>query len=464
MSHAPPPSSVHPGPPSSPSSPAADRTKPHQLYQQNHPKDQTPHTPTSPPLMSVSAQNYASSFSTTRTSPAQTFQFGSLSSPPSSVAMSTQVSQQPTVTSTTSFPTPASSAGGNFVNNLTIDEAEGIAKNGTTDSRKDGESYTGKEVGLDVMDIDTSEHRRTDHDRQKRGADKIPDDNTMDLDHRAASSTQEEELKLSALRQNIGTAFHLCKSSYTASGPNPSLDLISLYGLGPVASSVARTDPVTGEKINRLRKSYEGKIKGLGLAGRNKPVKAEPGATGGLKYLTLWPEEEWQNQKVYGKDIKVAAPDSSFFRQQLKAMKMEPGVLPNHEIWEDALGHEKASKVMVANDASMAKAAGTVPGSIRQPVHTNGTPSMISTPATEYTRPKRTGKKRSYNDSSFVGYGEGFPDDEVDLDSGRYSNSEEGGRGQGKKKRKKDHISGVSPNLSERSGSYGVGMFGVGAR
>ncbi|PGH10052.1 hypothetical protein GX51_00319 [Blastomyces parvus] len=463
MSHAPPPSSVHAGPPASPSSPAVDRAKPHQLYQPNHPKDQTPHTPTSPPLMSVSAQNYASSFSTTGTSPAQTFQPASLSSPPSSVAMSTQVSQQPTVTSTTSFPTPASSAGGHFTSNQTMDDAEGISKNGATDEQKDGELCTGKEVGLDVMDIDTSEHRRTDHDRQKCDIGTIPDGNTMDLD-RAVSSTQEEKLNLKALRQDIGTAFHLCKSSYTASGPNPSLDLVSLYGLGPVASSVARTDPVTGEKINRLRKSYEGKIKGLGLAGRNKPVKAEPGATGGLKYLTLWPEEEWQNQKVYGKDIKVAEPDSSFFRQQLKAMKMEPGPLPNHEIWEDALGHEKTSKVMVANDASLAKAAGTVPGAIRQPVHTNGTPSMISTPTTEYTRPKRTGKKRSYNDSSFVGYGEGFPDDELDLDSGRYSNSEEGGRGPGKKKRKKDHISGVSPALTERSGSYGVGMFGVGAR
>ncbi|EDN02927.1 predicted protein [Histoplasma mississippiense (nom. inval.)] len=213
-------------------------------------------------------------------------------------------------------------------------EAEDISNNVTTDPRKDGESYVGKGIGLDLMDIDTSDHRRTDHDRQNRGLDQSFGGNTMDLDYKATSSTQEEELSLAALQQDIGTAFHLCKSSYTVSGPNPSLDLVSLYGLGPVASSVARTDPVTGEKINRLRKSYEGKIKGLGLAGRNKPVKAEPGTPGGLKYLTLWPEEEWQNQKVYGKDIKVAEPDSSFFKQQLKAMKMEPGSLPNHEFWE----------------------------------------------------------------------------------------------------------------------------------
>ncbi|PGH30929.1 hypothetical protein GX50_06286 [[Emmonsia] crescens] len=463
MSHIPPSSSSHAGPPPSPSSPAVDTAKSHQVHQQNRPKDQTPHTPTSP-LMSVSTQNYASSFSTTQTSPAQTLQPASLSSPPSSIAMSTQVSQQPTVTSTTSFPTPASSVGGHFANNPTMDEAESTSKNATAGPRKDGESFMGKESGLDFMDIDTSGHRRTDHDRQKKGSGRNLDENTMDLDYRAASSLQEEDLSLAALQQDIGAAFHLCKSSYTASGPNPSLDLVSLYGLGPVAASVARTDPVTGEKINRLRKSYEGKIKGLGLAGRNKPVKAEPGAPGGLRYLTLWPEEEWQNQKVYGKDIKVAEPDSAFFRQQLKAMKMEPGTLPNHEFWEDALGHEKPVKVIAATDLSMGKTAGPFPGPVRQPMHTNGSPPMISTPTTENTRPKRSGKKRSYNDSSFVGYGEGFPDDEADLESGRYSNSEEGGRGQGKKKRKKDHISGVSPTLTERSGSYGVGMFGVGAR
>ncbi|OAX81367.1 hypothetical protein ACJ72_04289 [Emergomyces africanus] len=431
-------SSSHTGPPPSPSSPAVDTAKSHQLHQQNRSKDQTPHTPTSPPLMSVSAQNYASSFSTTRTSPVQTLRPASLSSPPSSVAMSTQVSQQPTVTSTTSFPTPASSVGGHFANNHTMDEVEGAPKNVTADTLKSEESSMGKESGLDFMDIDTSEYRRTDHDRQKKGPDSNLDENTMDLDYRAVSSSQEEEISLAALQQDIGTAFHLCKSSYTTSGPNPSLDLVSLYGLGLVAASVARTDPVTGEKINRLRKSYEGKIKGLGLAGRNKPVKAEPGATGGLRYLTLWPEEEWKNQKVYGKDIKVAEPDSSFFRQQLKAMKMEPGTLPNHEFWEDALGHEKPPKVIAAADVSMAKTTtGTVPGSIHHSIHTNGAPPSISTSSAENTRPKRTGKKRSYNDSSFAGYGEGFPDDEADLESGLYSNSEEGGRGPGKKKRKK---------------------------
>jgi Rox3 mediator complex subunit. len=136
-------------------------------------------------------------------------------------------------------------------------------------------------------------------------------------------------------------------SSLTApivTGPDPSVDLVSLYGLGSIAHSVARMDPVTGEKINRLRKSYEGKLKGLGLAGRNKPHKQEIGAPGSLRYMTLWPEEEWQNQKVHGKAIKVSDMDSALQNLQSRAMQMEPGPIPNNDWWEDILGHEKQAK------------------------------------------------------------------------------------------------------------------------
>lgn len=207
-----------------------------------------------------------------------------------------------------------------------------------------------------------------------------------------------------------------------------------------MAASVARTDPVTGEKINRLRKSYEGKLKGLGLAGRNKPVRHEPGAPGGLRQMTMWPEEEWHNQKVFGKEIKVAEPDSAMLKLQMRAMRMEAGTVPNHEYWEDALGHEKSSKQGgTPGDTGMRKSIGPGAGNSRQPGQSNGTPRAAPTPQSpENSRPKRAGKKRSYNDSSFAGYGEGYADDDdVDLDAGSYSNSEEGSRASGKKKRKK---------------------------
>ncbi|PGH01552.1 hypothetical protein AJ80_08986 [Polytolypa hystricis UAMH7299] len=417
----------------------------------------SPHTPTSPPLMSLSSQNYASNFSATQVSPPQTASQSAtiFSSPPSSTTMSTQTSQQPTLATTNSFPTPASSVSGQFAHVAPAEETDGAVKDASSRQSNDNNAE-------DLMDIDASSHRRTDHDRQRddAGGTAALDENPMDVDHEMTSPARDGGLDPASLQEDIGTAFHVCKSSYTASGPNPSWDLVSLYGLGPVAASVARTDPVTGEKINRLRKSYEGKIKGLGLAGRNKPVKNEVAAPGTLRHMTLWPEEEWHNQKVYGKEIKVAESDSSFYKLLTRAMKMEPGRVPNHEFWEDALGHEKPLKHIDA----LKKPGGATPGPVRPTTQANGA-APVSTPThnRESGRPKRTGKKRSYNDSSFVGYGEGFPDDGDDLDGGLYSNSEEGGRGSGKKKRKKDHISGVSPPL-ERGGSYGVGMFGVGAR
>lgn len=189
-----------------------------------------------------------------------------------------------------------------------------------------------------------------------------------------------------------------------------------------------RADPATGEKINRLRKSYEGKLKGLGLAGRNKAVKNEGGQSGGLRHLMMWPEEEWQIQKVHGKEIKVAEAESALHKLQMRAMKLEPGPLPNSEYWEDVLGHEKSSKHI---NIESGKRAVSTPNAMRPVVHTNGAPVGTAAGASERLRPTR-GKKRHYDDNSFVGYGEGFVDDEDEA--AMYSNGEDRS---GKKKRKK---------------------------
>lgn len=181
-------------------------------------------------------------------------------------------------------------------------------------------------------------------------------------------------------------------------------------------------DAVTGEKINRLRKSYEGKLKGLGLSGRNKPIKSDGNLSGGLRQLTMWPEEEWQNQKVFGKEIKVAGMDTALHQLQMNAMKMEPGPVPNNDYWEDVLGHEKPSKSVGASDTAKKP---SVP--VRSVSQSNGTPVPAEP---ERARPSR-GRKRHYDDNSFAGYGEGYADDDDDV--GFYSNTE----GIGKKKRKK---------------------------
>ncbi|KAJ5570080.1 uncharacterized protein N7459_009510 [Penicillium hispanicum] len=436
--------------PPSPSSPAAGSLK--ESRQLPVSSDHIPQTPTSPPLMSVSDQSHVSNITSAQVSPNQaTTQPPNTLSPPLSVPMSTQVSQQPTVSMTNSFPTPASSVSGHQANATSMEDPDHKSLN------------TGKLESTQSTEVPSptesrTEHRRTDHDRQpsvtgpEGTGQSATDVDAMDVDKAFSHRSDTRNLGLESLQKDFTSAFHLCKSSPAATGPDPSQDLISLYGLGSVAQSVARIDPVTGEKINRLRKSYEGKLKGLGLAGRNKPVKQEPGAPGSLRHLTMWPEEEWQNQKVFGKQVKVADVDSALHGLQSKAMQLEPGMVPNNDFWEDILGHEKPAKSQPSGDTS--KKAVPTPGA--RPSIPGSAPAAAAQEH-ERSRPSR-GRKRHYDDNSFVGYGEGYADD--DDDPGFYSN----GEGTGKKKRKKDHVSKVSTPMSERSGSYGVGMFGIGAR
>jgi hypothetical protein len=215
--------------------------------------------------------------------------------------------------------------------------------------------------------------------------------------------------------------------------PDPSQHLLSRYGLSDLHAKVARTDPVTHEKINKLRKSYEGQIKNFSLAGRNKPAKDEipEGEWSSLNLMMLEPEESWYASKVMGKKIEVT---SELQARLQKAMLLQPGRTRSHEHWEDLLGHEKPRPVP-AQDPTGKKAVG---GAIqRSQVNGNGVRTM-SHAGGEAVRPRRAGKKRSYADNSFEGYGDGFVDDEaVDVDQSFLSNSEDGSHGPGRKKRKK---------------------------
>lgn len=203
--------------------------------------------------------------------------------------------------------------------------------------------------------------------------------------------------------------------------PEFSKDLLSLYGLHAIVASVARTDPVTGEKINRLRKSYEGKVKSFGLAGRNRAVKHEKGKMIGLGELADWPEEEWQNQKVTGRHVQKGLSSATMAKLE-KAMRMQPGPVPNSNEWEDLLGFEKAAapplqavaeataKNIAPREAHTVKANGvTVTNGAR--LKAGKAPASAS----EVPRPKRSGKKRRYDEHSYEGYGDGFVDDEGDA-------------------------------------------------
>ncbi|KAJ5544826.1 hypothetical protein N7461_007130 [Penicillium sp. DV-2018c] len=442
--------------PPSPSSPAAGSLK--EYHRLPISSDHIPQTPTSPPLMSVSDQSHADNFASSHTSPNQaTVQPPNISSPPSSAPMSTQVSQHPTMSTTNSFPTPASSVSGHLVNATSTEDIHNGGK-----SFDLGAQGSAENSGAGPSQQST-QHSLADHDRQTfqpdgthsfASAEGQPSTNidAMDVDTQPTRRADPLDLSLDSLQKELTSAFHLCRRPSVVTGPDPTVDLISLYGLGPIAHSVARMDPVTGEKINRLRKSYEGKLKGLGLAGRNKSMKQEIGAPGSLRHMTLWPEEEWQNQKVHGKAVKVADMDSALLALQTRAMQMEPGPVPNNDFWEDVLGHEKPAKHQSPSEIGK-KAAPT-------PAGRPSTQSYVASPQPQEAERVRStrGRKRHYDDNSFAGYGEGFMDD--DEDPGFYSN----GDGSGKKKRKKDHVAKVSTPMSERSGSYGVGMFGIGAR
>ncbi|KAI9782925.1 MAG: hypothetical protein M1839_004400 [Geoglossum umbratile] len=363
--------------------------------------------------------------------------------------MSTQQSQQPAVNS---FPTPASSIAGTVLSSTQPNENE----DGDSDVRIrfDGDEFDMKpllkeddEGGL--MDIDTEKHRRTDHDRQ-------------------GGSTTASRPGMERLHAGMGAPYLIYNIPHPMSRPHPSQDLLSMYSLQPLAASVARNDPVTGEK-RKLRKSYKGKIQGFDLAGRNESVKHPEGQPGGLLEMLDWPEEEWQNQKVMGREIEKGFGEVMLAKLS-KALKMEPGPLPDFD--EGILGLDLEPPPTSVGIPSLKRPLQQANNNFRQPAttttHTNGaTPRPVESPSADPARPKRAGKKRRYDERSFEGYGEGYVDDDVDMAAGGYSTGDgEDGRRSGKKRRKKtlDEYGGgnASPGLGERGGSYGVGMMGVG--
>ncbi|KAI4203121.1 MAG: hypothetical protein LQ346_001855 [Caloplaca aetnensis] len=250
-----------------------------------------------------------------------------------------------------------------------------------------------------------------------------------------------------------------------AKTPHFQQDLLALFGLKPLADTVARTDPNTGEKINKMRKSYEGKVKAFGLAGRNRMVKHNHEKSMGLLQMTQWPAEEWHNQKVHGRDVREGMSEDTMKKLDL-AMRMQPGPVPNtaENDWEDLLGNERAKPLPTIDERP--KKANRPDNVVKGNSQANGVrPATDTVPITDANRPKRTGKKRRYDDHSFEGYGEGFLDDdgEVIADPGDESSENGSRRGGAAKKRRKEYATTSPPTMGDRRGSYGIGMLGVGS-
>ena len=210
------------------------------------------------------------------------------------------------------------------------------------------------------------------------------------------------------------------EQTYTQSRPHGSQNLFRLYGLERLAKSVARVDPMTGEKINKLRKSYEGHIKTLQIAGKPKAVKMDDVFSGPISL----PDEHWDAVNA-GKEPwrklnqEKTALEPDFSRLLDSAFGgMGPGALPPSDAskYKAYIGTDDTLRAKPAADAQA-----------RTPIPSSApTPSSHALPR----RPERSGSKRQYNEDSYQGYSEGYGDDFATDSTG-----EDGARGSFKRRK-----------------------------
>lgn len=154
--------------------------------------------------------------------------------------------------------------------------------------------------------------------------------------------------------------------------------------------------------------------------------------------LGHWPEEEFYVQKVQGKEVENGL--SSVAKSKIeKALNLMPGRVPRNADWENVLGLDKKGVVDDSKARKPESQKEDVPLASSNLVRVNGYVNGGATSVPEIHRPKRAGKKRSYIDSSFEGYGEGFDDDVQGDDS-----SNEGSRRSSNSRQKRQKVSSYS--------------------
>lgn len=201
-----------------------------------------------------------------------------------------------------------------------------------------------------------------------------------------------------------------------------------MFDLTALAAEVAREKP-NGDK-NALRKTYKGHIKRLGVAGHFDVQKKQEGAPSDFMSMLQVPDLEWNVHQVKGREIGDGLSEATLSSLS-RALTMAKGPI-SKSVWDTSvLGNLAPSK---GDPAKASSAKPTTPNtpSAMTPILT-GPSKLQGLPGQDPARPKRNVKKRSYGDSSFEGYGEGFPDDDGGMDAG-YSTGE-GESGQ--KRRKK---------------------------
>ncbi|KAI6085952.1 Rox3-domain-containing protein [Hypoxylon rubiginosum] len=249
---------------------------------------------------------------------------------------------------------------------------------------------------------------------------------------------EDRRVGIENLHLDVGEKYLLCSTPYSASWPSLSDDLFELFGLTGIAAEVARTKP-NGEK-NALRKTYKGQIKTLGLSGHFDAVKKEIDDPDGLLSLTHVPEDVWYSREVSGKDIEKGL--SSTQQAQLpRAVTMVRGTIPK-TVWDSSVLGDLAPGSMVkkpGQDQATRQTAPSTPAASAPGV----TPKPNKPLTPQIDRARRLGKKRSYQDSSFEGYGEGYDDE-----TGGYSTGDGDDRSKLKRRKQVQPDRPFSTNLS----------------
>ncbi|KJZ74157.1 Mediator of RNA polymerase II transcription subunit 19 [Hirsutella minnesotensis 3608] len=318
--------------------------------------------------------------------------------------------------------------------------ASGSIATSTTTLPTPAHSVNGASSQSDVVMIDESPNKR------KRALDDVGGDR----DHKKMH-LEDRKLGIEDLHLDVGEKYMLCQTLHPPSLPRTSDDLYEMFGLTGLAAEVAREKP-NGEK-NALRKTYKGHIKRLGVAGHFDVQKKKEDAPSEFMELLNVPELEWNVHQVKGREIGDGLAEATLAGLG-RAMTMARGPVPKG-IWDSSvLGDLAPSNQDTSKSVSAKPTAPNTP--LTSTPNTMGRSKSQLPPGHDPNRPRRNVKKRSYGDSSFEGYGEGFPDDDAGVEMGYSTGEGEGGQ----KRRKKS--SGNSPQYpAMRQQSYGPGMVGA---
>lgn len=181
---------------------------------------------------------------------------------------------------------------------------------------------------------------------------------------------------------------------------------------------------MTGEKINKLRKSYEGKAKNLGIDGRNKASVQEGHLVGLVD--PLWDSLVSGSTSMWDAKMEGSALDGPTTNTMVgglgRAFGFKAGRLPKaeHAEWTQQLGLDDAPVAAKAPPAKAAPPKAPTPTVVSKTAPpTASRASVPSSPRAAGGRPERAGKKRRYDESSYEGYDDdGYSTGGVD-ESGR---------------------------------------------